>query len=770
MKLSLQLLCWLLLPLYMQAQASATIEGKITDLEGGAVPYINVFIEGTNWGSASDDLGLYRIGPVKPGNYTLKVQGVGIKSQSRSIQLEDGQTLELNFTILDDVSQLEEVVVSPLYTFAKKETEYVARMPLKNLENPQVYSVIPNRVMKEQVAVDVRDAMRNSPGVLPVFFPSGGIAVISRGFLTGINARNGLQSTTERSSLDLVNVERIEVLKGPSGTLFGAEISSFGGVVNIVTKKPHEQFSGNITYIAGNRQFNRITADVNIPLNEEKTMLFRINTAWHQENSFMDYGYNNTFTIAPSFLYKVSDRLMLKMDVEFYKVDQTRGISTRWREETGFSSMKDIPLAFDRSLYNDDANAEYYTSKSFVEANYQLSDKWVSTTAFSFINEKSGDAYQYYPTWISPTEVVRGVALTGPNTVQSTNIQQNFVGEFTTGSLDHKFLIGANSTSLYTKGQSRLNPAVDTVNITGPFEALTKWQADAAMAGPNGYYNEWGNYQRNEASAYVSDVIGITDKLSTMLSLRYSYFDQTESNYSVKYNQSSLSPKLGLVYQVVKDRVSLFANYMNGYENVEPYQQPDGTPFTPNPVYANQTEAGVKIDLADHIVNATFSYFNIDIDNAIREDSDGVSHQDSRQVSKGIEAEVIITPFRGLNGLFSYLYNTNKYGKGSDVAGNQAENAPENVFNCWLSYKFQNEALNGFGLGMGGSYTDEFYRDSDNTYGIPSYTLLNTALFYETGKWNLAIKVNNLTNEKTWDVWGNPQPLRQVLGSVSLSF
>lgn len=769
MRLILLTLCCLV-SFYGQAQTTATIRGKVTDPSGNPVPYINIFIKSTQWGTASDEQGNFLIRNITPGSYTLRLQGIGVKSQNRGVQLETGQVLELDFTVREDISQLDEVVVSPLQTFAKKETEYVARMPLKNLENPQVYSVIPDNVLKEQVAVDVRDAMRNSPGVLPVFFPSGGIAVISRGFLTGINARNGLQSTTERSSLDLANVERIEVLKGPSGTLFGAEISSFGGVVNVVTKRPYEHFGGNISYTAGNRQFNRITADLNTPLNNDKTALLRINTAFHQENSFMDYGYDNTFTFAPSFLYKVNDRLTLNMDVEFYKVKQTRGTSTRWREASGFSSMKDIPLDFKKSLYNDDANAEYYTAKTFVEAHYQISDKWTSTTAFSFINEKSDHAYQYYPTWVSPTEVARGIALTGPNTVQYTNIQQNFVGKLNTGSLSHKLLIGANYTNFYTKGQSRLNLAADTVDVTQPFEAMTKWQADEAMAGSNGFYDEWGTYQRNEASVYVSDVIGITDRLSAMLSLRYSYFDQTESNYSAKYNQNSLSPKFGLVYQVVKDRVSLFANYMNGFQNIEPYRQPDGTPFTPDPVYANQAEGGVKIDLLNHVVNATVSYFNIGIDNAVREDAEGVSYQDSRQISKGIEAEVIIAPIKGLNGLFGYLYNSNKYGKNSDVAGNQAENAPKNVFNTWVSYKFQEGSLHGFGLGFGASYTDEFYRDSSHTYGIPSYTLYNAALFYETGKWNLALKANNLANEKTWDVWGNPQPLRQVLGSVSFNF
>src|SRR3546814_951757 len=114
-----------------------------------------------------------------------------------------------------------------------------------------------------------------------------------------------MESTSDRSAVDLANVERIEVMKGPSGTLFGASVSSFGGVVNLVTKKPIQAKRTEINYTTGSFDLNRVTLDMNTPLNEDKSVLFRVNSAVHKERGFVSNTFNNTFLIAPSLSYRV---------------------------------------------------------------------------------------------------------------------------------------------------------------------------------------------------------------------------------------------------------------------------------------------------------------------------------------------------------------------------------------------------------------------------------------------------------------------------------
>ena len=89
---------------------------------------------------------------------------------------------------------------------------------------------------------------------------------------------------------DPVNIERIEAIKGPVGTMFSNISTSLGGVLNYVTKKPYETFGGEISYTTGSYQLNRLTADVNAPLDKEKTLLFRATASYQTRNGYANGG------------------------------------------------------------------------------------------------------------------------------------------------------------------------------------------------------------------------------------------------------------------------------------------------------------------------------------------------------------------------------------------------------------------------------------------------------------------------------------------------
>ncbi len=107
--------------------------------------------------------------------------------------------------------------------------------------------------------------------------------------------------------------------RGPSATLFGSSLTSYGGLINRVTKKPYGNFGGEVSYSGGNFGFNRISADVNTPLDSARNVLLRVNTAYTDEGSFQDNGFNKSFVFAPSLLYKINDRLSFLLDAEIYR-------------------------------------------------------------------------------------------------------------------------------------------------------------------------------------------------------------------------------------------------------------------------------------------------------------------------------------------------------------------------------------------------------------------------------------------------------------------
>ncbi|OXA82077.1 iron complex outermembrane recepter protein [Flavobacterium aquidurense] len=752
-------------------QNHGKIKGHITTSEGKPASDVNIVLKNSKYGTTTDEDGNFEISRVRENNYILEISLAGYETSEKEVLVESNKTAVINVQLKVSNKELQEVVINNKKSLLSKKTQYVARMPLKNIENPQVYNVIHKELIQEQIVIDVAGAIRNAPGVVPLNYPSGGFAVIFRGFTVGINSRNGMETLSGRSSVGIANVERIEILKGPSGTLFGSSASSFGGVVNLVTKKPFEASATEISYTAGSYGVNRLTVDINTPLTKDKKVLFRLNAAVNNEKSFLDYGFNKTLSFTPSITFKASEKLTFNIDAELFKVNSTKPLFPAATATSGIINPRDIKLDYKKSLVHDDADAKSSSSKAFVQAEYQISDRWKSTTLYSYVNEDVAYSYQVLPTWTSPTTATIRATLFGPISSNYTNIQENINGEFSSGILKHKILIGANYRYYTDTFSSTPTPATPfrTIDVTTNFAPIRKNEIDKVLLAPviRAGRDEY------TFSGYASYVLGVADRLYAMASLRLDNFDRKESGTVPGYSQNSLSPKLGIVYQVIKDQVSVFGNYMNGFQNLAPVQQPSGDQLILDPLYANQYEAGIKTELFNKKISTTISYYKITNDNAVIRQADLVYQQDGKQVSKGVEFEFLANPIPGLDITAGYAYNDNRIVKTSEankaIEGNKAQDAPGNVANFWASYKFQN-VLKGFGIGVGANYVDKSYMSTANTFYIPSYTIFNQTVFYEQASWRVGLKLNNLTNEKYWSSWGAPQPPANFLINLTFKF
>lgn len=112
----------------------------------------------------------------------------------------------------------------------------------------------------------------------------------------------------------------------------------------MVTKRPGEGFFGNVGLTVGSFGLSRITADINSPLNKEKTVIARINTALHRQNNFSEFGRINSFAFAPSLLFKASEKLSVLFDAEIFNANSSRPTYTRFGPQSGITNYKDIPL------------------------------------------------------------------------------------------------------------------------------------------------------------------------------------------------------------------------------------------------------------------------------------------------------------------------------------------------------------------------------------------------------------------------------------------
>lgn len=664
------------------------------------------------------------------------------------------------------VRELDKIELIAIKKYGEKQSTDIAKIPLKNIENPQVYSVIPKEIIKTQILLTNREIVNNAVGVVAFNNPTGAITAWIRGFETRNAVRNGM-ATQFRAESDPVNIERVEVVKGPTGTLYGANAVSFGGLINKVTKVPHENPSAEIALFGGSYDLMRFTLDVNRPLDKDKTALFRMNTAYNYQNSFQDIGYYKNITIAPSFLYKVNDRFKILAEAEFALVKNTQmpypNLSGNY-----FKNFKDIPIAYNKYIGGDDVGSKTNINNLFIKATYNISDQWTSSTNINFSNGLVDYSYQLYPRWTSVNTIERNVGLYSARKLSFFQFQQNFNGDVKIGRLRNRILIGMD----YTRNNARLNfqwIKYDDIDIRQDYAPITRAKTDAILGAGNAGY--WNSTEHN-ASVYVSDVINVTDKLSVLLSSRFDNYRNEPSIANSKkqndgYSQNFFSPKVGIVYELLKSRLSFFGNYMNGFINMGPVSQPNGDQLRLKPKQANQKELGMKAQILQKLLFSTISFYEIGVSDATWTDANNFTQQSGRQRSRGFELE-LITQFKNLSLIGGIAYNENKFTDGDkSLIGKRVQGSPKNMYNLWIDYRFSQGFLRNVRIGAGGNYVSNVFWDAANTIVIPNYMVLNASLLYEIQKWTMGLKINNITNQKYWNSDAQPQMPRNIVGTLS---
>ena len=752
---------------------TGSIKGSVTTNDNKKAADVTVVIKNTSKGAITDDNGDFEFSKLKVGTYTLQISLTGYETMEQNITVEENKTASLSFQLKLSDRQLQEVIIiTGKNKFAKKESDYIARMPLKNLENPQSYSVVTKQLIQEQSITDYASAIRAIPGLAnatqdPYQFSG----VYMRGFLTNSYLRNGLYAYSI-SGGDPQSLERIEAIKGPSGTLFGTSAISYGGLLNKVTKRPFDKTAAEAGLSFGTYNLTRLTADVNTPLNDDHTALFRINAAVNREGSFQDVGFNNSFSLAPVLSYKINDRLDIILEAEINSTNQLGNMYLSGASALTTKSIKDIKLDYFNSYSSADLTHKptlqnYYAA----QVNYKISENW-KLNANATLADINSYGSNIFPSFINDSMFSREL-YDWNFEWHNTDLQANVNGNFKIGTLRNKLLAGIDYQRFQlfpVTGAGKLN--IDTVNLNQP--AATPILDVNKMRNSYDYTFIFKDVS-NTYAAYVSDVINFTEKLNLMLSLRYDYYVYGGGYYGSQpaaltgqFKQGAFSPKIGATYQLVKNRLTAFANYMNGFQNVAPNAQANQT-FTPE--QANQVEAGLKAELFGGKLSSTISYYDISVQNKVRTDPNNptFSIQDGTQQSRGFDIDIITNPLPGLNIVAGYGYNQSKFTKSDKgVEGNRPLGVPSNVGNIWASYAIPQGSAKGLGAGFGLNYNGDVYFDDVNQLNIPAYTLLKTTVFYNQPKFRLFVTLDNITNARYWNYKGTPQMPRRLLAGLSI--
>jgi len=787
---------------------NGAVLGTVTDNNKTPLFGVSISLKNFTKGTQTNENGDFVIDNLENGNYVLSVSYLGFKTREVSISISNNRKTTLErITLYEGNEILSEVVVEGerRNKFSRKKTAYVSKLPLKDIENTQVYSTITNELLQSQIATNFDDALKNATGVEQLWTSTGrggdGAGYFTlRGFSVQPQLVNGLPGLTN-GTINPANIERIEVLKGPSATLFGNAVSSYGGLINVVTKKPYVGTGGELSFTSGTYGLNQIVGDFNTALSKDDNLYFRLNTAYTTEQSFQDSGFRKSFFVAPSLSYKVNNKLSFSFYGEITQTEQTNPtfLFLNRSAPTAASNLDELAYNNKLSFTSNDLSLQNPTQNYRIEMDYKLSDIWQSQTLLS----KSSTSTKGYYSYLFDYGVLEGntysrfINKQNANT-QTTDIQQNFIGDFKIASLRNRVVIGLdyfnetqinNSTGYAFYGNITPNGGANgddpfTPGVETDIFPLSTSAVDAVLSS-QGVSNIKSKY--HIYSLYASDVLNITDNLSAMVGLRLDRFDNEGNlaNPDDNYDQTMLSPKFGIVYQPILDKLSLFGNYQNGFTNVAPQLvgNPDDGPQTLqtfDPEQANQLEFGIKTNLFNNRLNATISYYDIKVkDRVITDPSSPFNKiQGGEVVSKGFEIEINANPFKGLNiraGFSSNDSETTESDNTEILNRRPLEAGPETLYNFWANYEFQDGTLDGFGIGLGFNGASERFAinyESTGEFILPSYTIANASVFYQADKYRIGLKLNNAFNKEYYKGWTtiNPQTPRALLANISYQF
>ncbi len=740
------------------------IKGKIIGADGNAAVNVTVEFAKLNRITVTDDKGSFMFQHLPATSDTLLITSVEVKSTSRSFTLLPGQTLDIGTIQLNyNVHELESVEIRGRlvksyksdYSFFGNKTE----TPSINI--PQSISAVTKELIQDKMDFTVRDAVDEVAGVNQY---SGYEEYTIRGFKAenalDINGLRGY-NTTYTSSM-LVNVERVEVIKGPIATLYGN--CDPGGTINLVTKKPLEKNEADINVYAGKWNHYRAEADVTGPLNKSKTLLYRFNAGYDDTKSFRNNVTNKSFEIAPSLSFIPNEKLKINVDFSLSHANSVLDRGQPGLENNASLSATPISLSLIQKgdyLYEtniaSNATLSYQFNKrlSFNSGylNYITSQHVAEHGLHNYITPDS--VALYYSKWNYPTHT---------NTV--TNY---FTYKTNTGKLSHELLLG------YDYISSETDLAQQYYELPGQFGTGNGIVGTFSLKHPVYQSIKTNTYQLStydqdgsdvDAEAYSTQGIYLQDQISVnkwkfLLSVREEFYsagdDDDVADSTGDDDDDAIKvflPRVGVVYSL-KPNISLYATYNKGFDPFEASMatQVFDAPF--KPVISQLLEAGAKANLFHNSLAASVALYQLALQN-VAVNANNISNpnlfvQQGEYRSRGIETEATGNILPNLSVYLTYTYSDCKVIKSkiASQVGTLAENAPRNTSGSYIKYTFSNRFLKGFGISAGHSSVS-MRNTLDPAITLPGYVIFNAGLQYTHQHFKVAAIWENITNKIYW--------------------
>jgi iron complex outermembrane receptor protein len=736
---------------------TGVLQGYILAQDG--TPAANVTVELKNAGrmTTSDIKGFFAFHHLAGLRDTLVVSSVDSKLYSRAVTLAANASTDLGTIRLEfKIKQLQylEITGRADRSYKSDYSFFGTKTQTPNIDIPQTISSVTKELIQDKMELTLKDAMNDVSGVNQY---SGFDEYTIRGFRAensrDINGLRGYNMTY--SSPMLVNIERVEVIKGPTATLYGN--CDAGGTINLVTKKPLATPLSEVDLYAGTWDHARAQADVTGPLNSSKTLLFRMNVGVDNSNSFRHGQYTGSYELAPSLTFIPNEKWQFNLDFSLTQMATVLDWGQPGYEENNNLHLTSISLSPSQPgnyLRESDAATiaslcyKFNKHLSFNSGylNYVTRQYAASHAVQGYITPDSVNLL--YTTWSYPTN--------------TSTLSNYFTYLFSTGKLSNELVFG------YDYIVSRVNLNQQYFELPGQFGVGSGVVGTFSLKNPEWVSPPLASYQ---PSTYAPDATSVNDNIyhtqgvyaqdelsidrwKILLSLREEFYKGDVNDSAGDLAEQVFLPRIGVVY-ALKPNINLYATYNKGFDAFEASSstQVFNAPFKPQISYLY--EAGAKGLFFQDKLSASVCIYQLTIlnvpvnANILSEPNLYVQQGQNRSRGTEWEAAGNILPNLSLTLSYAYCNALVTQSKVPSQIGTRVENAPLNSAGSWIKYTLLKGAAKGLGFSVG--YTGVGQRTTlDPAISLPGYFILNGGLHYSYKHYLLALNANNITNVTYW--------------------
>jgi catecholate siderophore receptor len=692
-----------------------------------------------------------------------------LASNSFAAEPKKDETFTLPPVIVEDESSPYYVPQSSLPKFPE---------PLK--DTPQSITIVPERILREQAGTNVRDALRNVPGI-GINAGEGGGAQGDGFTLRGYNARNDMfiDGVRDQGSYfrDSFNIESVEVLKGPSSTYFGR--GSTGGIINQVSKIPRLDPSYGGVFSGGSDFYLRTTVDINQPLMAiSPTTALRVNLMAHRNDiAERDVVENKRFGFAPSIAFGLGTPTQLTLS---YLTQYENNIP-----DYGFPfGLDGKPLRFDRENFYGLAKEDFErtlvnigTARFDHRFNDRLSLR--NTLRYSHAHREAAPTIPRFD----------GVAVMRNHVKRDTKErilgnQTDLTAKFDTFGFKHTLTTGA---EVSRESVSVLRWNFNNEPVADPANPNSKPKASGMTRDPlpaaDSFTKALG------FGIFATDQLKLNDYFEIVGGVRWDYFsaqfiDQRNQAAEKDFNRIDrmFSYRGGLIFHPTKSQSYYFSYGTSFNPSAEAVALSAGNQETP-PEKNEIFEIGGKLEFFEGALSITGALFRIDKTNARTADPAGDVAQvlEGKQRSRGFEVGVAGRVFPGLNVFGGYTFIDAEIVKSNDIQtvngvavpieGKVPQNVPRHSASLWTTYDF----LEKWQIGGGPTYVGRRFANNSNVNKVDGYVRWDSTLAYQLTK-NISLRFNaqNLANkfyfESVHPSHVVPGAGRTFIGSVSIKY